>query len=1128
MRMMLGRWVLMAALCSLCWGCEPGSEAGTAAVRLLRGGAGEAYGLKVTEPSPGERLTGRRVMVRGWAGEGISAVMVEEREAVLLRSAWQAELVLEPGQKSVTVAALSKGQVVATARVAVEPPQIGSNVKRVVAEVRPRRVAAGGRATVSCVAEAEDGLPITVRRPFAIISSGPVTALDSRHYRTEAAGRAAFVCMTDDATLSSDEALLEVLAGPTVRTVATVNGLQGEVVAEAGERLAVGCRSFDAGGAERRDEEAVAQFDWLGDGVMWEGANLARLTRAGEYRLRCLSPGAKESAATRVVVTPQQSSLRAEVSLQPAREVVGGDQVRLATARLDQFGNRVPRGAGRPELWFAPEDRSEPVSLVPVAGSDEDLTFSVPRVGGRLEVRPGTVTPGGGSAPPDLPTAVTVQPASSVPLRGQCGPALMVEREGALAAYRIGLIGFDPTTDEVEVEGNGHLALHAEADGRGARMAVTAGAAGSWIDVWQPVATGRNFVGFKLYRNIWEGRWHRRELLFEDFCTYLTAPRIVPFGEPVAHALEGRMNQVGLDDGGATATAIASVVNTAVTASNFTAQLEAALQADPVLLEGVTADDYYNELDHCEASLNPLDWGICLAEVLGETLEAVSNAVGVSRIWDACVEAHEGVRASDPQLSLWFSSNPDEPSIEARVEVGRIEVPLNRCIFDDPHGMLQLKNLSVHARFGVAVSEGLATVRAREVEIESLDVEGYLSFLGADFSLPSSAVARAREQAEVVLEQELSRYLSMALTQRPLESFDIGFALPPLGELLGEAPAAERARAGFQMQLSELHVSPNGYLQAGVASRMSGVSGGRSGLVAAMLMPSYLLPGSGAPVVPPTAHEPLGVSLQQGWLNGFGHAAWQAGFMDGYLPMRTFSASAQDAFTEMLSASVAGDPTELERLRTFSLDEGGLGIGIASELPISLEGFDAETGDAWLGVGPVVMDLSNCAKAGCPSVATLPMTARLAAGALGLVPPVRVAARLRARLEVGESNSVEMRGLNIRSSSLAEEDLWVALDRSLTPAAVEQALAVAGLERSALVALVTQMLTEEVVPALGTVGPVAFPAFRTDFAGLGSSSSLAVTLVDETELLELDRLSSETGRFFVTTGLQTALSGGVP
>jgi hypothetical protein len=442
--------------------------------------------------------------------------------------------------------------------------------------------------------------------------------------------------------------------------------------------------------------------------------------------------------------------------------------------------------------------------------------------------------------------------------------------------------------------------------------------------------------------------------------------------------------------------------------------------------------------------------------------------------------------------------------------------------------MLQLKNLSVHARFGVAVSEGLATVRAREVEIESLDVEGYLSFLGADFSLPSSAVARAREQAEVVLEQELSRYLSMALTQRPLESFDIGFALPPLGELLGEAPAAERARAGFQMQLSELHVSPNGYLQAGVASRMSGVSGGRSGLVAAMLMPSYLLPGSGAPVVPPTAHEPLGVSLQQGWLNGFGHAAWQAGFMDGYLPMRTFSASAQDAFTEMLSASVAGDPTELERLRTFSLDEGGLGIGIASELPISLEGFDAETGDAWLGVGPVVMDLSNCAKAGCPSVATLPMTARLAAGALGLVPPVRVAARLRVRLEVGESNSVEMRGLNIRSSSLAEEDLWVALDRSLTPAAVEQALAVAGLERSALVALVTQMLTEEVVPALGTVGPVAFPAFRTDFAGLGSSSSLAVTLVDETELLELDRLSSETGRFFVTTGLQTALSGGVP
>lgn len=118
--------------------------------------------------------------------------------------------------------------------------------------------------------------------------------------------------------------------------------------------------------------------------------------------------------------------------------------------------------------------------------------------------------------------------------------------------------------------------------------------------------------------------------------------------------------------------------------------------------------------------------------------------------------------------------------------------------------MLKLENLSVHARFGVAVSEGLATVQAREVEIDSLDVEGYLSFAGVDFSLPSSVVARAREEAELVLEQELSRYLSMALTQRPLESFDIGFALPPLGELLGEAPAEERARAGFQMQLSEL------------------------------------------------------------------------------------------------------------------------------------------------------------------------------------------------------------------------------------------------------------------------------------------------------------------------------------
>ena len=1128
MWMGLDRWMLVAALCSLCWGCEPGSEAGTAAVRLLRGGVGEAYGLKVTEPSPGERLLGRRVMVRGWVGEGISAVMVERREAVLLRGAWQSELVLEPGQKSVTVAALSKGQVVATAQVAVDPPAVGSKVKRVVAEVRPRRVAAGGRATVSCVAEAEDGLPLTVRRPFAIISSGPVTAIDSHHYRADAAGRAAFVCMTDDAMRSSDDAVLEVMPGPTVRTVATVNGLEGEVVAEAGETLAVGCRSFDAGGAERRDAEAVAQFDWLGDGVSWEGADLARLTRAGEYRLRCLSPGAKESMATRVVVTPQAGSLRAQVTLQPQRELVGGDLVRLATAQVDQFGNRVPRGAGRPVLWFAPEDRSEPVTLVPVAGSDEELSFAIPRGGGTIEVRPGTVTPGSGSAPPNLPPAVTVQPASSVPLRGQCGPALMVEREGELAAYRIGLIGFDPTTDEVELEGNGHVALGSDADERGARMAVAAGPSGSWIDVWQPAVTGRNFVGFKLYRNLWEGRWHRRELLFEDFCTYLTAPRIVPFGEPVAHALEGRMNQVGLDDGGATATAIASVVNTAVTASNFTAQLEAALQADPVLLEGVTADDYYDELDDCVATINPLDWLFCAAEVLGETLEAVSNFVGLSRIWDACVEAHEGARASDPQLSLWFSSNPEEPSIEARVEVGRIEIPLNRCILESNHGMLQLKNLSMHARFSVSVSEGLATVRAREVEIESLDVDGYLSFAGVDFSLPSSAVARAREQAEVVLEQELSRYLSMALTQRPLESFDVGFALPPLGELLGETPAEGAAQAGFQMQLSELHVSPNGYLQAGVASRMSGVSGGRTGLADATVMPSYLLPGSGAAVVPPTAHEPLGVSLQQGWLNGFGHAAWQAGFMDGYLPMRTFSLSAQEAFAEMLSAAVAGDPEALAPLRDHALARGGMGITIASELPISLEGFDAETGDAWLGVGPVVMDLSACTKAGCPSVAMLPMTARLAAGALGLVPPVRVAARLRVRLEIGDSNSVEMRGLNIRSSSLAGEDLWVALDRSLTPAAVEQALAVAGLERSALVALVAQMLTEEVVPALGTVGPIAFPAFRTDFAGLGSSSSLAMTLADETELLELDRLSSETGRFFITTGLQTAVSGGAP
>jgi hypothetical protein len=37
-----------------------------------------------------------------------------------------------------------------------------------------------------------------------------------------------------------------------------------------------------------------------------------------------------------------------------------------------------------------------------------------------------------------------------------------------------------------------------------------------------------------------------------------------------------------------------------------------------------------------------------------------------------------------------------------------------------------------------------------------------------------------------------------------------------------------------------------------------------------------------------------------------------------------------------------------------------------------------------------------------------------------------------------------------------------------------------------------------------------------------------MTLADETELLELDRLSSETGRFFVTTGLETAVSGGAP
>ena len=1128
MWMGLFRWMLLAAMCALWCGCEPGSEAGTAAVRLLRGGVGDAYGLKVTEPSPGERLAGRTVMVRGWAGEGISAVMVERREAVLLRSAWQAEVLLEPGQKEVTVAAFSQGQVVASARVAVEPPAVAPRPVGVVAEVRPRRVAAGGRVTVACRGLAEDGLPLQEARPFAIISSGPVRALDGQHYRAESAGRAAFVCMSDDGARSSAEALLEIAPGPAVRTEATVEGQTGEVVAEAGERLRLGCRSFDADGAEARDAEAVAQFDWLGAGMEWESGGAVRLTRGGDYRLRCLAPGTKEAVTTRVVVMPQASSLRAKVVLSPSHELVGGDLVRVATRRVDLFGNEASAGPEAPELWFVPAERAEAVPLEPVARVDGEATYRLPREGGRLEVRPGSITPGSEATAPELPNGVTVQPASSVPLRGQCGPAVVATAEGNMVAYRIGLIGFDPATDEVELEGNGHLPLQERADERGARMRVSAGPDGSWIDLWQPAVTGRNFAGFKLFRHVMDGRWHRRELRYEDFCTYLTAPRIVPFGQTVEHALEGRMNQSGLDDGGATATAIASVVNAAVTASNFTERLEAALQADPVLLEGVTADDYYNELDDCVATLNPLDWLFCTAEVLGETLEAISNAVGVSRIWDACVEAHEGARATDPQLSLWFSSDPAAPQLEARIQIHRIEVPLNRCIYDDPHGLLRLKDISLHAGFTVAVEDGLATVRARDIEIESLEVEGYLSFAGIDFDLPASVVERTRLQAEAVLSQELSRYLSMAFTQRPLGALDIGFAMPPLSAMLGEAEEDASARAGFQLQLTDLEITPNGYLQAGVASRMNSVSGGRTGMVDTSVMPSQLLPGNGEPLVPPTAHEPLGLSLQQGWLNGFGYAAWEAGFMEGYLPMRAFSTAAQEGFVTMLEKAVATDPAALDPLRYFALDGGGLGIALTSELPISLEGFDPETGDAWLGVGPVVMDLATCTKAGCPSTATLPMTARLAAVAMGLVPPVRVAARLRVRLEVGPSNGVEMRGLSIRSSELAAEDLWVALDRSLTPEAADQALAVAGLEREALVRLVTEMLSNEVVPALGAMGPIAFPAFRTDFAGLGASSSLAVTLADETELLELDRLSFETGRFFVTTGLQTAVSGGAP
>lgn len=1128
MWMGLGRWMLLAAWCTLWCGCEPGSEAGTAAVRLLRGGAGDAYGLKVTEPSPGERLLQRRVTVRGWVGEGVTAVMVEAREAVLLRGAWQAEVVLEPLQKEVTVAAFSQGRVVATERVAVDPPAVSPVARGVTAEVRPARVAAGGRLTVRCSATGEDGLPMQEAAPFAVISSGPVTALDALHYRAAAAGRAAFFCLSADGERRSAEAFVEVESGPAVRTEAVVNGAVGEVVAEAGETLRVGCRSYDAGGAETSRDEAVAQFDWLGAGLLWEGSNAVQVTQAGDYRLRCLSPGVQDAVTTRVVVTPQASSLRSRVVIASARELVGGDIVRLATTRLDQFGNDAHDGTGVPELWFAPDDRGEPVMLTPVATAGPGLSFVMPREGGALEVRPGTLTTGSDAPPPELPNSVTVQPAASVPLRGQCGPATVVTEPGEMVAYRIGLIGFDPTTDEVELEGNGHLPLSTEADERGARMRVTTGASGSWIDLWQPAVTGRNFAGFKLYRHVMDGRWHRRELLFEDFCTYVTAPRMVPFGNAVEHALEGRMNQAGLDDGGRTATAIASVVNAAVTASNFTERLEAALQADPVLLEGVTADDYYNELDDCVATLNPIDWLFCSADLLGETIEAVSNAVGVSRIWDACVEAHEGARATDPQLSLWFSSDPASPQIEARVQVHRIEVPLNRCIFDDPHGVLRLTNLSLHAGFTVEVTDGLATVRARDVAIESLDVAGYLSFTGIDFELPQSVVERARLQAEQVLAAELSRYLSMALTQRPLEALDIGFAMPPLVALLGEAEAEASARAGFQLQLTDLSVTPNGYLQAGVASRMNSVSGGRTGMVDTSVMPAVLLPGNGAAMVPPTAHEPLGLSLQQGWLNGFGYAAWEAGFMDGFLPMRAFSASAQDGFAAMLDAAVASEPEAGEPLRRYALGEGGMGIVLTSELPISLEGFDPETGDAWLGVGPVVMDLATCTKEGCPSATAMPITARLAASAMGLVPPVRVAARLRVRLEVGDSNQVEMRGLSIRSSSLAPEDLWVALDRSLTPEAAERALALAGLEREALVRLVTDMLTDEVVPSLGAMGPIAFPAFRTDFAGLGSSNSLAVTLADDTELLELDRLSFETGRFFVTTGLQTAVSGGAP
>ena len=1127
MRMWLGRWLLFWAGCLVLWGCEAGDEAGTAAVRLLRGGAGDAFGFKVTEPSPGERLPSREVTVRGWAGEGISAVMVERQEALLLRGAWQASLVLEPGQKEVTVAAFGQGRVVATARIAVEPPSVAPRVASLRAEVVPARVESGGRVTVRCDAVGDDGLPMRSDDTFARISRGPVTALDAKHYRADGAGRASFVCMNHDATIASAEALLEVAPGPVIRSLATVEGQAGEVVVEAGETVRVACRSFDAGGAERADAEAVPQFDWMGAGLAWESGNHVEMTRAGRYRLRCLSPGALQAEATTVVVTPEGRSMRPEVAIQPASQLVGGDRVRIAIMGRDRFGNAA-RAAGRPEVLFTPASATEPVVLAPEAMPDGGLVVSIPREGGRLDVGSGTLQSAPDGGPPALPESSLVRPASSVPLRGQCGPALLVTESERLVAYRIALLGFDPATDEVEVEGNGHEALGVEPDARGARMEVTQTASGTFLDLWQPAVTGRNFAGFRLYRNLWDGRWHRRELLFEDFCTYLTAPRILPFGEPLAHAVEGRVNQSGLDDGGASATAVASVVNAAVTASNFTAALESALQADPVLLEGVTADDYYNELDDCVASWNPLDWVLCTADVLGETLEAVSNAVGVSRIWDACVEAHPGARATDPQLSLWISSAPDEAALEARIGIDRIEVPLNRCVYDDPHGWLRLRNLSLHGTFGVAVEDGMATVHLRDLEVESLDVDGYLSFAGIDFELPDSVVTRTREQVRQTIALQLARYLSMALTQRPLASLDIGFAMPSLSALLTGSEATESARAGFQFRLTDLRIQPNGYLQAGVESRMSSVSGGRTGIVDTSALPSYLLPGTGEAVVPPTSHEPLGVSLQQGWLNGFGYAAWEAGSLDGYLPLRAFSSSAQEAFGALLARAIPDGGTPLTALSRYALDEGGLGLTLSSELPISLEGFDPETGDAWLGIGPVVMDLANCTKAGCPSVATLPAEARLAAGALGLVPPVRVAARLRVRLEVGPADGVAMRGLAIRTSELAPQDLWVALDRSLTPQAADQALAVAGMEREALTATVTALLTEEVVPALGEVGPVAFPAFRTDFAGLGDASSLAVTLDDETELLELDRLSVETGRFFVTTGLTTATAGGAP